>query len=355
MPGPPDPAASRPRRPDVGDPRADVASPGRDLPRERGVVPADLARGGGAATPSFASRSDHSLGIPGSPGLPGRPAPLAIGPRTFTWGSRTFVMGILNVTPDSFSGDGLVAEGSDPVRAAVALARLMVAEGADLLDVGGESSRPGHAPVSVADELARVLPVIRALRAALPEVPLSVDTTKPAVADAALAAGAHLLNDVWGVAADVGLARVAAAHGVPLIVMHNRAEARYVNLVPEILADLQRALERALGVGVAWDRLIVDPGFGFGKAPLHNLALLRDLGSLRLLGRPILLGTSRKSTLGKVLDLPPDERVEATLATTALGIAAGVDMLRVHDVRSNVRAARMADAVVRGWDPDGSA
>ena len=356
MPGPSDHAASRPHRPDVGDPPTDSAAPGRDLPRERGVVAPDPVRGGGAATPSFAARRPDSLPeIPGPPGLPGRPAPLVIGPRTFTWGSRTFVMGILNVTPDSFSGDGLVAAGGDPVRAAVALARSMVADGADVLDVGGESSRPGHAPVSVADELARVLPVIRALRAALPEMPLSVDTTKPAVADAALAAGAHLLNDVWGVAAGVGLARVAAGHGVPLIVMHNRAEARYVNLVPEILADLQHALERALAVGVAWERLIVDPGFGFGKAPLHNLALLRDLGSLRLLCRPILLGTSRKSTLGKVLDLPPEERAEATLATTALGIAAGVDMLRVHDVRPNVRAARMADAIVRGWDPDGSA
>lgn len=345
MPGHPNPAAPMPDPADLADP----AGLGRTLPRERGVVPPDPGGGGGAATPSFAVPPDSS------PGLPGRPGPLAIGPRTFAWGSRTFVMGILNVTPDSFSGDGLIAAGGDPVRAAVALARSMVAEGADLLDVGGESSRPGHAPVSVPDEVARVVPVIRALRAALPETPLSIDTTKPAVADAALAAGAHLLNDVWGVAADAGLARVAAAHGVPLIVMHNRAEARYVNLVAEILADLQRALERALAAGVAWDRLIVDPGFGFGKAPHHNLALLRDLGSLRLLGRPILLGTSRKSTLGKVLDLPPDQRAEATLATTALGIAAGVDMLRVHDVGPNVRAARMADAVVRGWDPDGGA
>lgn len=345
MPGHPNPAAPMPDPADLADP----AGLGRTLPRERGVVPPDPGGGGGAATPSFAVPPDSS------PGLPGRPGPLAIGPRTFAWGSRTFVMGILNVTPDSFSGDGLIAAGGDPVRAAVALARSMVAEGADLLDVGGESSRPGHAPVSVPDEVARVVPVIRALRAALPETPLSIDTTKPAVADAALAAGAHLLNDVWGVAADAGLARVAAAHGVPLIVMHNRAEARYVNLVAEILADLQRALERALAAGVAWDRLIVDPGFGFGKAPHHNLALLRDLGSLRLLGRPILLGTSRKSTLGKVLDLPPDQRAEATLATTALGIAAGVDMLRVHDVGPNVRAARMADAVVRGWDPVGGA
>lgn len=324
----------------------DLADRGRDLPGEHGVVPPDPYGGGGAATSSFAVPAGSSSG------LPGRPAPLTIGPRTFAWGSRTFVMGILNVTPDSFSGDGLIAAGRDPVRAAISRARSMVAEGADLLDVGGESSRPGHAAVSVQDEIDRIVPVVRALRRALPDTPVSIDTTKPAVADAAIAAGAHLLNDVWGVAADAGLARTAALHGVPLIVMHNRAEARYLNVVPEILADLQRALERALAAGVAWDRLIVDPGFGFGKAPHHNLALLRDLGSLRLLGRPILLGTSRKSTLGKVLDLPPDERVEATLATTALGIAAGVDMLRVHDVRPNVRAARMADAVVRGWDPE---
>lgn len=337
-----------PRRPDPADPTQPPVSrvdAERALPRERGVVPPEPGRGGGAATPSFAVPPDASRG------LPGRPAPLAIGPRTFDWGSRTFVMGILNVTPDSFSGDGLIAATGDPVDAAVGRARAMVAEGADLLDVGGESSRPGHASVGVADEIGRVVPVVRALRAALPDVPISIDTTKPAVAEAAIAAGAHLLNDVWGVAADGGLARVAAAGRVPLIVMHNRAEARYLNLVPEVLADLQRALERALAAGVAWEHLIVDPGFGFGKAPHHNLALLRNLDSIRLLGRPILLGTSRKSTLGKVLDLPADDRVEATLATTVLAIAAGVDIVRVHDVRPNVRAARMADAVVRGWDP----
>lgn len=340
-----------PRRPDPVDSQsapAEAAGGDRDLPPERGVVAPDPARGGGAATPSFATPPDSSGG------MPGRPAPLEIGPRTFLWGRRTFVMGILNITPDSFSGDGLLASGGDPVRAAVTRARAMVAEGADLLDVGGESSRPGHASVSSADEIARVVPVVRALRTALPDVPISVDTTKPAVADAAIEAGAHLLNDVWGVAPDGELARVAADHGVPLVLMHNRAEARYLNLVPEILADLQRALERALAAGVAWEHLVVDPGFGFGKAPVHNLELLRNLASLQLLGRPILLGTSRKSTLGKVLDLPADERVEATLATTVLGIVAGVDVVRVHDVRANVRAARMADAVVRGpWPPLG--
>jgi dihydropteroate synthase len=239
------------------------------------------------------------------------------------------------------------------VAAAIALARRMVDEGADLLDVGGESTRPGHRAVDATSEIARVVPVVEALRRELPQTPISIDTTKPPVAAAALEAGAHLVNDVWGVAEDDRLARVAAEHGVPLVVMHNRAEARYTALVAEVVGDLARALERAVRAGVAWERLIVDPGFGFGKAPDHNLALLHDLAALRTLGRPILLGTSRKSTLGKVLDLPPAERVEATVATTVLGIAAGVDMVRVHDVRPNVRAARVADAVVRGWRPAG--
>ena len=274
-----------------------------------------------------------------------------IGPRAFAWGERTFVMGILNVTPDSFSGDGLLvpnATPGDPIERAVEQAQRMVAEGADLLDVGGESTRPGHAPVDAAQEAARVVPVVEALRAALPHVPLSIDTTKSSVAEAALEAGADLVNDVWGVGPDDTLARIAASRAVPIVVMHNRSEPRYAHLLAEVLADLETAIERALRVGVAWERIIVDPGFGFGKTPEHNLALLRGLGALRSLGRPILLGTSRKSTLGRVLDLPADERLEATLATTALGIAAGTDIVRVHDVRPNVRAARMADAVVRG-------
>ncbi|TAJ99973.1 MAG: dihydropteroate synthase [Chloroflexota bacterium] len=259
-------------------------------------------------------------------------------------------MGILNITPDSFSGDGLLAS-ADPLRAAADLAATMAEAGADFLDVGGESSRPGHAAVSVEDELARVVPVIRAVRAALPEMPISVDTTKPAVAAAAIDAGADLVNDVWGVADDDSLTRLAAERRLPIVLMHNRAEARYTTLLPEIVADLQRAIERALRAGVAWENILVDPGFGFGKTAEHNLALLRDLASLAILGRPILLGTSRKSTLGRVLDLPADQRLEATLATTALAIASGVDIVRVHDVRENVRAARIADAVVRGAWP----
>ena len=288
------------------------------------------------------------------------PAPIQIGPNTFEWGGRTYVMGILNVTPDSFSGDGLLV-GGDAVAAAVQVARRMVEEGADLLDVGGESTRPGHAPVGASEEIDRVVPVVAALAAALPDTPLSVDTSKPAVAEAALAAGAHLLNDVWGTGPDAdAMAAVAADARVPLVVMHNRAEPRYErDVVGEVLADLDAALDRAIAAGVAEANLIVDPGIGFGKTADHNVTLLCHLGALSTLGRPVLLGTSRKSTLGRILDLPVEERLEATLATTALGIAAGADIIRVHDVRPNVRAARVSDAIVRGhWrahEPDEAA
>jgi dihydropteroate synthase len=319
---------------------------GRHLPEERNVVAARPDLGGGAATPSFDLPGDAGTGLPAAPRA------TVIGPRTFAWGERTYVMGILNVTADSFSGDGLLSA-DDPVAAAVALARRMADDGADILDVGGASSRPGHAPVPTAEETARVVPVIGALVAALPDTVLSIDTTSPDVARAALDAGAHLLNDVWGVADDPAMLTVAAERGVPIILMHNRAEARYRNLLPEVIADLQRALARALDAGVPWDHLLVDPGIGFGKTPEQNVALLAGLGALRALGRPLLLGTSRKSTLGKLLDLPPDQRVEATLATTALGIAAGADVVRVHDVRENVRTARVADAILRGWRPEG--
>jgi dihydropteroate synthase len=273
--------------------------------------------------------------------------PLRIGPAEFRWGERTYVMGILNVTPDSFSGDGLLVGEDGPIAAAVRRARRMVDEGADLLDVGGESTRPGHAPVDDDEERRRVIPVIDAIRSALPKVPLSVDTTKPGVAAAALGAGASLVNDVWGVRDDASMLEVAARHEAPIVLMHNRAEPRYVDVVAEVVDDLERALERAEAAGVPRERTVVDPGFGFGKTADHNLAVVRDLGRLRELDRPILLGTSRKSTLGKVLDLPVDERLEGTLATTALAIAFGADIIRVHDVRENVRAARVADAIVR--------
>jgi dihydropteroate synthase len=306
---------------------------------------------------------------------PADPGETPIGPISFRWGARTYLMGIVNVTPDSFSGDGLLAAAAGPgramgtgpqrrgsggergsdsrpvgsaVQAAVDQARRMVAAGADILDVGGESTRPGAPSVPEPEERQRVVPVIRAIRDALPAIPVSVDTTKPTVAEAALDAGAHLLNHVWGTGESDALARIAAERGVPLVVMHNRAEARYVNVVAEVLADLQRAVERALAAGVPWEHLIVDPGMGFGKTPEQNLALLHDLAALRLLRRPILLGMSRKSTIGVVLGLPVTERLEGTLATTALAVAAGVDIVRVHDVEPNRRVARMADAVVRG-------
>jgi dihydropteroate synthase len=226
----------------------------------------------------------------------------------------------------------------------------MVDEGADLLDVGGESSRPGHAVVDAAEEIRRVVPVVTAIHRAFPDVPISIDTTKPSVAAAAIDAGAGLINDVWGVAPDDALSRLAAERGVPIVLMHNRADARYTDLVGEVLADLAAAIERALAAGVPEASIVVDPGFGFGKAPAHNLALLDGLDRLRSLGRPVLLGASRKSTLGKVLDLPAGERLEATLATTALAVRAGVDIVRVHDVQPNVRVVRFVDAVVRGWD-----
>ena len=289
--------------------------------------------------------------IPGDPG----PAlvPMRIGSRLFEWGTRTFVMGIVNVTPDSFSGDGLLAGAHDPVHAelATAQARRMVDEGADILDVGGESTRPGHAPVDANEEVRRVVPVIAAIHAALPDIPISVDTSKASVAALALDAGACLLNDVWGVSTEESMARLAADRSVPMVIMHNRLEAVYSDLMGEILADLRAAVTRAIRLGVAAENLIVDPGFGFGKTPRHNVAVLRELARLRELGLPVLLGTSRKSTIGRVLGgVPPEDRLEGTLATSVIGVAAGVDMLRVHDVRENVRAARMADAVFRGMD-----
>jgi dihydropteroate synthase len=224
----------------------------------------------------------------------------------------------------------------------------MADEGADLVDVGGESTRPGHQPVAADEERRRILGGIAALRDACPDLPISVDTRRADVAEAALAAGADMLNDVAAVTdPSDALFRVAAEHAVPVVLMHDRAEARYRNVVAEVLADLQRAVERAVEAGVAWECCLVDPGIGFGKTAEHNLALLHELAALRLIGRPVMLGMSRKSTIGRVLDLPAEERLEGTLATTALGVAAGVDIVRVHDVRANLRTARMADAIVR--------
>jgi dihydropteroate synthase len=260
---------------------------------------------------------------------------------------RTYIMGIVNVTPDSFSGDGLLGAVS-MVDAAVAQAARMVSEGADIIDIGGESTRPGHAAVSAVEEQRRVVDAVSAIRAELPAVPISIDTSKPEVAAAALDAGADMVNDVGGVTAAAALAPVAAAHAAPYVVMHSRAQPTYRDVVAEVITDLERSLALAEAAGCAAGMLLVDPGIGFGKSTQQNLTLLAGLAGLCVLGRPIVLGTSRKSTIGKVLDLPVHERLEGTLATTALGIAAGVDIVRVHDVAANIRAARMSDAIIRG-------
>jgi dihydropteroate synthase len=268
--------------------------------------------------------------------------PTVWGRHRLDWGQRTYIMGILNVTPDSFSRDGLAPEGADRdrvVAAAVEQARRMVADGADMLDIGGESTRPvteGAPPLPEEIERARVIPVIQALTATLPpEIILSIDTYKASVARAALDAGATLVNDIWGLRADPGLARLVAERGVPVILMSNvRGQPRR-----DPLSD----------VGIVWEKIILDPGFGFGLVGAENLQVLARLGELRALGRPILSGTSRKSHIGLVLGTEVEDRLEGTAATVALAIAQGAEIVRVHDVRQMARVARMSDAVVRGW------
>ncbi len=261
----------------------------------------------------------------------------------FRWGERTYIMGVINVTPDSFSGDGVGAD----VDAALALARRLAEEGADIIDVGGESTRPQAAPTSADEELRRVIPVIERLAGEL-SVPLSIDTYKSEVARHALEAGASMINDIWGLRRDPEIAVLAAEKGVPVVVASNQRETRYEEVVPEVLGSLRKSIDLALDRGVAWENIIIDPGVGFGKTLEGNLELIRRLGELRALGRPILLGTSRKSMIGLVLNLPEDQRLEGTAATIALGIAGGADMVRVHDVRQMARVSRMTDAIVRG-------
>jgi len=266
-----------------------------------------------------------------------------IGGREFRWGERTYVMGILNITPDSFSGDGLLG---DP-QAAVERAKQMEAEGADMLDIGGESTRPGAVPIPAQEELGRVMPVLERLVAAV-GLPISIDTYKAEVAETALDAGACLINDVWGLKQDPRLAEVAARRGVPIVLMHNQRGTCYVDPMAEVLGSLRWSLERAQEAGVPPENIILDPGIGFGKTLGHNLEIMRRLPEIKALGYPLLLGTSRKSMVGLVLNLPPDQRREGTAATVALGIASGADIVRVHDVGYMVRVCRMTDAIVRG-------
>jgi len=265
-----------------------------------------------------------------------------IGDHEFEWGSRTYVMGIVNVTPDSFSGDGVTE-----LEVAVAQARQMELEGADLIDIGGESTRPetwGGPGLSVEDELARVIPVVTRVAAAV-GVPVSIDTYKATVAERAIAAGAALVNDVWALRRDPRMAATVASARVPVVLMHNKPGGGYQDLIGEIVASLGESVELARAAGITDDRIIVDPGIGFGKTREENLEIIRRLGELRQLGFPILIGPSRKSFIGKTLDLPAGERLEGTAAAVALSIAGGADIVRVHDVKAMVRVARMADAI----------
>ncbi|HUS83471.1 MAG TPA: dihydropteroate synthase [Dehalococcoidia bacterium] len=271
-------------------------------------------------------------------------ASLTIGKREFAWGTRTFVMGIINVTPDSFSGDGV---GTD-AEAAVAQGLRFTAEGADILDVGGESTRPGFEGISAEEEMRRVLPVIERLSRQV-DTPVSIDTAKAEVAAAALEAGAVMLNDVWGLRRDPDIAGVAARFGVPAVVMHNQRGRPFRDVIGDVKEGLEASIALATAAGVPRERLIVDPGFGFGWKEEHNLEMLRRLGELRALGLPILVGTSRKSTIGAVLGLPVEERLFGTAASVALAIANGADIVRVHDVKEMMQVRRVADAVVRGW------
>lgn len=265
--------------------------------------------------------------------------------RALPWGERTYIMGIVNVTPDSFSGDG-VPEPND----AAARAIFQAHSGSDILDVGAESTRPGHVPVDARTELDRLLPVLEAVRFTLPDALLSVDTYKPSVLRAAHAAGADILNSIWGLP-DPLLEAAAELH-VPVVVMHNKERAHYDGAVmDEVLAFLEEAAQRALRAGIPTEHVILDPGIGFGKTPDHNLEVLHALHRLPALGFPTLLGASRKSTLGKLTGKPPEQRVAATTATTALAVAAGIDVVRVHDVAEARDAVRVGDAIVRGWRP----
>lgn len=257
-------------------------------------------------------------------------------------GERTLVMGILNVTPDSFSDGGKF----NNLESAVEQARRMVDEGADIIDLGGESTHPGYEPISVDEEIRRITPVIKVLVQEF-DVPISIDTTKAEVARVALEEGAHIINDQWSLRADPRMAGVVAEYGAPLVMMHNQNGTDYHDLMGDMIRFFRESMDIALKAGVERNNIIVDPGIGFGKTVEQNIEAMRRLKELDCLGLPVLLGTSRKSMIGKTLDLPPDQRVEGTGATVALGIAAGVDIVRVHDVKEMVRISRMTDVIVR--------
>jgi dihydropteroate synthase len=288
--------------------------------------------------------------------------PLKIGNQSFDWGTRTYVMGILNVTPDSFSGDGILAKGQG-VEVAVEQARRFVAAGADILDVGGESTRPGSQPLEMEEERRRVIPVVKALAKEFPKALISIDTYKARIAQEALEKGAQMVNDVWGLRADPHLREVIAKAACPVILMHNRSNpasvevraqlgkayigAEYQDLIEDVKRELMESVMLARAAGISDDRILLDPGIGFGKKVEHNLELINRLGEIRALGFPVMIGPSRKSFIGYTLDLPADQRIEGTAATVAVGIVRGADLVRVHDVEAMMRVVKMTDALVR--------
>lgn len=268
---------------------------------------------------------------------------MRIGNRSFQRHGKTYIMGILNVTPDSFSDGGKW----NSMDRALFHVEEMLDEGMDIVDVGGESTRPGYTMLKDEEEIERVVPVIEAIKSRF-DVPVSLDTYKSRVAEAGIAAGAELINDIWGLKYDQNMAEVIARSGLPCCLMHNRGEAVYENLMEEVAADLAETVRLAEMAGIADDRIILDPGVGFGKTREHNLEIIRNLEQLNMFGYPILLGCSRKSVIGQTLNLPADDRLEGTLVTTVMGVMKGCSFVRVHDVKANCRAVRMTEAILGG-------
>ncbi len=260
------------------------------------------------------------------------------------FGERTYIMGIVNITPDSFSDGGDFFS----LEKAVYHAKEMLRQGADIIDIGGESSRPGHTRISAEEELERVIPVIERIIDETDAI-VSLDTIRPEVAEEGLKCGVHIINDIWGLQGDAGMAEVVTKYDVPVIIMHNKHDTHYEgDIIEEMNGFFKKSIEIALDAGIDEDKIVLDPGIGFGKVFEQNILVLRRLNEFKKLGFPILLGTSRKSSLGRILGVPPKERLEGTLATTAIGIMQGVDIVRVHDVEENLKAAKVADAIVRG-------
>lgn len=267
---------------------------------------------------------------------------MRIGNKEFNIGERTYIMGILNVTPDSFSDGGKFNE----IEAAVAQAKKLVEDGADIIDIGGESTRPGAEYVTEEEEIKRVVPIIKAIKEQL-DVIISIDTYKSKTAEEAVKAGADIINDIWGAKYDKNIAKVAAKYNVPIILMHNRQPKPYENLMKDVVADLQESIDIVIEAGVKKENIILDPGIGFAKTYEENLIVMNNCEIIKEMGYPILLGTSRKSMIGLTLNLPVNERVEGTLATTVMGIMKGLEFVRVHDVLENKRVAVMTDAILR--------